>query len=556
MRAYARPMLIRRFDTEEERCDALIPVSLKSGVGGFLYDEAWMQRWIQRHPTLLPIDQIEPSLTPLTPVCMELPTPSGFVDNLMMTPDGGLVVVETKLWRNPQARREVVGQVLDYAKDLSRWDYEALERAVRIARREPGLNLYQLVCGGDAAAEREAPFIDAVTRNLRHGRLLLVIAGDGIQESAEQLTDYLQRHMALHFTLAIVELSLWRIPETAMVFIQPKIIARTVQIERAVVRLEEGVALQPAGITPASPSARPATLTSERYFEALRAVDPGLPDQLQAFLKEVEALGVHADIQRNLSLKWRTPEGREFNLGVIDLAGRYATDYAHSSANSIGRVDLSHAYQARLARAIPGLSARQTPTPIGWRLVEGDANASIATLLRHRDRWISALADYIRALQGAMLGDVSAGDQSAADAALLRDHLARFGDNNPVPDPPEWIEEVRRGQFHNIPEDLNWDNAVVFAHLINGYELTREMGADEADLINGVLRRAELGEPWPSRAPVLWAVLYFQYRRDRHSGGYGLEGKEKALMDDLCQVLRARLAALPPPSAEGVAAQG
>ncbi len=85
---------------------------------------------------------IEPALTGPVPICIEMPVPSGFVDNLMITPSGGLVVVETKLWRNPEARREVVGQVLDYAKDLSRWGYEDLQRAVRTARREPTASLF------------------------------------------------------------------------------------------------------------------------------------------------------------------------------------------------------------------------------------------------------------------------------------------------------------------------------------------------------------------------------------------------------------------------------
>jgi hypothetical protein len=62
---------------------------------------------------------------------VELPLASGFVDNLYATPDGDLIVGETKLFRNPEARREVVGQVIDYAKDLSALSYEQLEDAIK-----------------------------------------------------------------------------------------------------------------------------------------------------------------------------------------------------------------------------------------------------------------------------------------------------------------------------------------------------------------------------------------------------------------------------------------
>ena len=43
------------------------------------YDEAWLQRLIMSHPSLLPIDEIEPAFGGLVPVCMELPVPSGYL---------------------------------------------------------------------------------------------------------------------------------------------------------------------------------------------------------------------------------------------------------------------------------------------------------------------------------------------------------------------------------------------------------------------------------------------------------------------------------------------
>ncbi len=239
MRAYAKPLLVSAMGRGHQACRPLDALPMRAGSAGAPYDERWLQTLIHAHPTLLPVDQIEPALVPLSPVCMELPLPSGYVDDLLMTANGGIVLVETKLWRNPEARRTVVGQVLDYAKDLSRWGYEELQQAVRIARKEPHLQLYAHECGADSGAEDEAAFIDAVSRNLRLGRLLLLIVGDGVQENAEQLTDFLQRHIGLHFTLSLVELSLWRVPETDQVFVQPRIMARTVEIERAVVRIEE-----------------------------------------------------------------------------------------------------------------------------------------------------------------------------------------------------------------------------------------------------------------------------------------------------------------------------
>ena len=61
------------------------------------------------------MDQIEPGIGRLIPVCMELPLSVGPVDNLLVTPEGNVVMVEVKLWSNPEARRKVVAQALDYA---------------------------------------------------------------------------------------------------------------------------------------------------------------------------------------------------------------------------------------------------------------------------------------------------------------------------------------------------------------------------------------------------------------------------------------------------------
>jgi hypothetical protein len=67
-------------------------IRLRSDVGS-LYDERWLQTLIQAHPAVLPAGQIEPAMMSLEPVCTELPLPSGYLDNLLMTREGGLVLV-------------------------------------------------------------------------------------------------------------------------------------------------------------------------------------------------------------------------------------------------------------------------------------------------------------------------------------------------------------------------------------------------------------------------------------------------------------------------------
>jgi hypothetical protein len=61
---------------------------------GGAYDEDWLQQLIMNHPSLLPAADIEPAFSPLIPVCRELPCEAGFLDNLFVTPQGHIALVE------------------------------------------------------------------------------------------------------------------------------------------------------------------------------------------------------------------------------------------------------------------------------------------------------------------------------------------------------------------------------------------------------------------------------------------------------------------------------
>jgi len=124
----------------------------------------------------LPIDQIEPALVPAISICTELSVASGYIDNLYATARGDIIVAETKLWRNPEARREVIGQILDYAKDLSLMSYGTFDAAIRAARSRggasanPNESLFNTVVAAENPDLDEAKFIETVSRNLRRIR--------------------------------------------------------------------------------------------------------------------------------------------------------------------------------------------------------------------------------------------------------------------------------------------------------------------------------------------------------------------------------------------------
>lgn len=236
-RQHVTPLLLGR---DVRDAVELSPLGTAAGVDAVSEDA--IQMLVHEHPKCLPIAEIDPMFCGAVPICRELNTPAGAIDNFLVTPSGLPVLVECKLWRNPEGRREVVGQILDYAKELSRWSSADLQREVR--RRVGG--------SGDVVIDRvraaghevdEADFNDALTLNLRRGRFLLLIVGDGIREGVEAIAEYLQAHAGLHFTLGLVELPIYRLPDGGRLVV-PRILARTHVITRTVIAIPDTMAIQ------------------------------------------------------------------------------------------------------------------------------------------------------------------------------------------------------------------------------------------------------------------------------------------------------------------------
>jgi hypothetical protein len=254
--------------------------------------EATLRDLIAAHPELLPVHDLDPSYGRLVTVTRELNIPGvGFVDVLLVDERGRLVVVECKLWRNPQARREVVGQILDYARELARYSYEDLQRQISIATRRQGNVLYELAQAAGDTLE-EADFVDRVSRDLAAGRFLLLVVGDGITEGTRRIGEYLRDQPGLAFTFGLVEMAEYRVEGSGRTIIQPRVLAQTALIERHVIRSEvPGIVIDAAEPAVATPTVRDVGTADrppsdavhsfrrflERFIAETRFDDPGQP---------------------------------------------------------------------------------------------------------------------------------------------------------------------------------------------------------------------------------------------------------------------------------------
>jgi hypothetical protein len=368
------------------------------------YDEAWLQNVIMRHPGLLAISQIEPIFVDMVPICTELPMrDAGFADNLFITPRGDIALVECKLWRNPEARREVVAQVLHYASELATWSYEALETAVKRARAlDPAENTSNLTLAGMVSPGGEldaVAFHDAVVRNLRHGRFLLLIAGDGIREGLETLTGFLQKNAGLHFTLAIVEVALFRLPQGGYVA-QPRVVGRTTNIQRVVFSVGEAEPEASAAADSLSTSSnRGATITEEAFFQELESGSPGMPVLLHSFLVQLAVLNVLPDFGlKSLTLRWVAEDLTNWNLGSIATSGQIWFDYHAGQARNMNLLEVSKEYLSAIAALIPGAIVKPTKSGTAWNISDRNGHSLLVeNLLNEESRrqgWLRAIQQF------------------------------------------------------------------------------------------------------------------------------------------------------------------
>lgn len=385
-------------DRARQEATSLRRIDLRAGAA--TYDEAWLQALIDVHPEILPVRQIEPGFGRLISLCRELPLTldgcrSGVLDNLLVTPEGGLVLAEAKLWRNPDARRAVVGQVLEYAASVFQLSYEAFEAAVLRARGpgDPFKSVFEIV-SQHAAGISEAEFVDAVTHNLKRGRAIIAVVGDGVREEIARVAQLLQSNAGHRFTFALVELAIYETPESGVQMVVPSTLAQTSIIERGVVQIDDGEARSGQVVMPSvagGPRKPSSELVSDSFFEKLHRQVPGSSVLVRSFLKRARRLGIGLEWRAGLKLKYRSPGNAPLYLATIDRKGNVDTE----AASARGRSIIGRHYNETLASVIGGKVREGGRSMSSLRTADGKKPRVTDLLPKHEDAWLGAIEQYI-----------------------------------------------------------------------------------------------------------------------------------------------------------------
>ena len=316
--------------------------------------EALLQRLLAQHPALLPgelINRDSPRRWLL--VRREAGVPSAenkadrwSMDHLFLDQEGVPTIVEVKRGSDTRIRREVVGQMLDYAANaVLYWPVDRIrsmfEENSTASGVEPDVALRELL-GEASAADGDAidDFWSAVERNFQSQRVRLIFVADVIPSELQRIVEFLNAQMRPAEVLAVeVRQYVGTGPKTLV----PRVYGLTAEAQMQ--KQQRAAAM----VEPAFLSLLPGEYAAavQRFFEACRAQGLHLAWGTAGCSIRVSA----RDRQPLLSIAWVFEPGRSGWMGLIDVT--LGIEMAGLEQSSPHLLDEARRYTDRVA-AISG----------------------------------------------------------------------------------------------------------------------------------------------------------------------------------------------------------
>jgi hypothetical protein len=247
------------------------------------YKEDYLQQLIDEQPDILPISDFIEDAKRVYSLGREVQVNGFSIDNVLVTDGGHLVLVETKLVRNPGAVREVVAQILDYAMGICALLPTTFENQLRRCKSrrladDQTVSEYIRNLPGDHFVGLIEDFDETFEQRRRDGEILLLIVGDEIKKSAERLVGWMAKDGSGPHQLGMVELCLYDLPGGERIVI-PKTLLRTREASRHVEAITmRGMVREQVTATVSLPDQRP---------ETRKIASAGLPMTIDSLRKQV-----------------------------------------------------------------------------------------------------------------------------------------------------------------------------------------------------------------------------------------------------------------------------
>lgn len=203
------------------------------------YDsEALLQRLLADYPNLLAGDQIntnEPRRWLLVMREAGLPSTADgndrwAVDHLFLDQDAVPTIVEVKRSTDTRIRREVVGQMLDYAANaVMYWPVESIQRRFEARCQLQNIDADQTLAQFlDDGLEAEA-FWQQVQANLQAGKVRLIFVADEIPVELRRVVEFLNAQMSPTEVLAV---EIKQYTSAALRTLVPRVVGQTAEAQQ------------------------------------------------------------------------------------------------------------------------------------------------------------------------------------------------------------------------------------------------------------------------------------------------------------------------------------
>jgi hypothetical protein len=250
--------------------------------------ETELQELLAESPEVISMDEIRPGSGPLVAVVREFSLPVGYIDILAFTARGDIAIIECKLEKNPQAKREVIGQILDYSAHLWGMSYEDLDQKIQSMKNCSLVDLVREHAGeGDWNEEEFRANVQSV---LDQGNFILTIAVNEINDELHRIIRYVNSAGEPAFSFAALEMK--RFNKSKVEMLIPHVFG-------------------PVHASVAKPKSATNQWNETSFFEALRASDPSV-----------------GSVARQI-LEWATPRMTRIWWGKGSQLGSFVPVYNH-----------------------------------------------------------------------------------------------------------------------------------------------------------------------------------------------------------------------------------
>lgn len=180
--------------------DSIQPASLEE-----FENEEELVDLIENHPELLPAEEIlgleegedeerdQPAFLVLK---REAGVDAGSIDLLLIDQSATLTVVEAKLRDNPEIRRKVIGQGLEYIADVSIRQAKDIWEESRNYYTEKQKKLADVFQEFYPKSD-ETTFLEQLDKNLREGQIQLIVLADELPLETRRVIEFLNKHSNL-----------------------------------------------------------------------------------------------------------------------------------------------------------------------------------------------------------------------------------------------------------------------------------------------------------------------------------------------------------------------